>query len=84
MTTQELLIQEISTTPEPILTEVYQYLRYLKTEGSADRFDGLTASHSALSKDWDTPEEDAAWANLIVYFGTVFAPLCRHASFLPN
>lgn len=64
MTTQELLIQEISTTPEPILAEVYHYLRYLKTEKSGDRFNGLLASHSSLAKDWDTPEEDAAWANL--------------------
>jgi len=64
MTTQELLIQEISTTPEPILAEVYHYLRYLKTEQVADRFEGLVASHSALAKDWDSPEEDAAWANL--------------------
>ncbi len=63
MTTQELLIQEIATTPEPILAEVYNYLRYLKAERS-DGFNGLMASHSALAKDWNTPEEDAAWANL--------------------
>ena len=64
MTTQELLMQEISTTPEPILAEVYHYLRYLKSEGHTDHFNGLLASHSALAKDWDSPEEDAAWANL--------------------
>jgi hypothetical protein len=64
MTTQELLIQEISTTPEPIVAEVYHYLRYLKAEQAADRFNGLMASHSALAKDWDSPEENAAWANL--------------------
>jgi hypothetical protein len=64
MTTQELLLREIVTTPEPILTEVYHYLRYLKTEQAGDRFDGLAASHSTLAKDWDTPEEDAAWQNL--------------------
>jgi hypothetical protein len=64
MTTQELLLREIATTPEPILAEVYHYLRYLKTEQLADYFDGLAASRSALAKDWDTPEEDAAWQNL--------------------
>lgn len=64
MTTQELLLREISTTPEPILAEVYHYLQYLKTRQHDDRFNGLQASHSALAKDWDSPEEDAAWANL--------------------
>jgi hypothetical protein len=64
MTTQEMLMQEIATTPEPILAEVYHYLRYLKTEQVTDRFDGLLASQSALAKDWNAPEEDAAWANL--------------------
>ena len=64
MTTQELLLQEISTTPEPILAEVFHYLQYLKSKQSDDRFDGLAASESALAKDWLSPEEDAAWASL--------------------
>jgi len=64
MTTQELLLREIPTTPEPILAEVYHYLQYLKTRQQDDRFDGLEASQSALIKDWSTPEEDAAWASL--------------------
>ena len=29
-----------------------------------DAFNGLLLSESALAKDWDTPEEDAAWASL--------------------
>ena len=64
MTAQELLMQEILKTPEPILAEVYHFLQFLKSKQSEDRFDGLIASHSVLAKDWDTPEEDAAWANL--------------------
>ena len=64
MTTKELLEQELSQTPEPILTEVYHYLQYLKSKHADDRFDGMAASQSVLSRDWDTPEEDAAWANL--------------------
>jgi hypothetical protein len=64
MTTQELLLREIPTTPEPILAEVYHYLQFLKSKQADDAFDGLAASHSALVKDWSTPEEDAAWANL--------------------
>ena len=64
MTTRELLLREIPLTPEPILAEVYHYLQFLKTLPSDDKFDGLAASESALAKDWNTPEEDAAWASL--------------------
>lgn len=63
MSTQELLLQEIPSTPEPILAEVYHYLQYLKSKQD-DQFNGLAASQSVLARDWDTPEEDAAWANL--------------------
>jgi predicted DNA-binding antitoxin AbrB/MazE fold protein len=31
---------------------------------SAENFNGLLLSESALAKDWSTPEEDAAWASL--------------------
>jgi hypothetical protein len=64
MTAQELLMHEIPKTPEPILAEVYHYLQFLKSKQVDDAFDGLSASQSVLAKDWDTPEEDAAWASL--------------------
>lgn len=64
MTSRELLLQEIASTPEPILLEVYHYLQYLKSLPADDRFNGLTASEAVLARDWNTPEEDAAWANL--------------------
>lgn len=64
MTTQELLLREITQTPEPILAEVYHYLQYLKSKSEDDQFLGLAASESSLAKDWNASEEDAAWANL--------------------
>jgi hypothetical protein len=64
MTVQDLLLQEIPRTPEPVLTELYQYLQFLKSRQAEETFPGLALSHEALAKDWDTPEEDAAWANL--------------------
>jgi hypothetical protein len=64
MTTQEQLVREISQTPEPILTEVFHYLQYLKSKRAEDGFNGILASESSLGRDWNTPEEDAAWANL--------------------
>ena len=64
MTSRELLLREIPQTPEPILTEVYRYLQFLKSKPADESFNGLAASESALAKDWNSPEEDAAWANL--------------------
>ncbi len=32
--------------------------------GRDESFNGLRLSESALAKDWNTPEEDAAWASL--------------------
>ena len=64
MTTRELLMREIPETPEQILAEVYHYLQYLKSLPQEERFNGLIASESVLAKDWNLPEEDAAWANL--------------------
>lgn len=64
MSTQELVIKEIATLPEQLLKEVYDFARFLKAKASDESFDGLLLSESALAKDWDTPEEDAAWSNL--------------------
>ncbi|MEO7659886.1 MAG: DUF2281 domain-containing protein [Pyrinomonadaceae bacterium] len=64
MSTQELVIKEIETLPERLQRQVYDFARFLKTKAADDAFDGLLLSESALAKDWDTPEEDAAWSNL--------------------
>jgi hypothetical protein len=63
MSTQELIVNEIEKLSEPQKREVYDFARFLR-EGSTDAFNGLLLSESALKKDWDTPEEDAAWSNL--------------------
>ena len=64
MSTSELLHKEIEQTPEPVLREVYHFLQFLKQQTQDERFDGLALSEAALAKDWNTPEEDAAWASL--------------------
>ena len=63
MTMEELIRDEIANLPEALKQEVYDFARFLR-EKSDEGFNGLLLSHSALSKDWDTPEEDAAWENL--------------------
>jgi len=63
MSTQEL-IKEVESLPEPLQREVYDFVRFLREKSEDGSFNGLSLSESALSKDWNTPEEDAAWANL--------------------
>lgn len=63
MSTQELINKEVENLPELLQREVYDFARFLR-EKSDESFNGLLLSESGLRKDWDTPEEDAAWANL--------------------
>ncbi|MFN2576413.1 MAG: DUF2281 domain-containing protein [Pyrinomonadaceae bacterium] len=63
MSTQELISKEIENLPEALQREVYDFVRFLR-EKSDEHFNGLLMSESSLAKDWETPEEDAAWANL--------------------
>jgi hypothetical protein len=65
MQTKDKLIQEIENTPEPVLSEVLSYLRYLKAKKlKAETFSTTLLSESTLAKDWLTPEEDEAWKDL--------------------
>ena len=64
MSTQELINHEVECLPEPLRREVYDFARFLREKSADEPVNGLLLSESALSKDWDTPEEDAAWANL--------------------
>lgn len=64
MSTQELIIKEIEGLPEPLQREVYDFARFLREKAADESFNGLLLSESALRKDWETSEEDAAWASL--------------------
>lgn len=64
MSTQELIMKEVENLPEPLQRQVYDFARFLREKSADESFNGLLLSESALRKDWDTPEEDAAWANL--------------------
>jgi hypothetical protein len=62
MSTRELIERELDALPEPLQREVYDFARFLRLKG--ETFNGLLASESVLARDWNTPEEDAAWENL--------------------
>jgi hypothetical protein len=54
----------VSGRPEAPAREVYDFAPFLRVKHQAEHFDGLLFSESMLARDWNTPEEDAAWASL--------------------
>jgi hypothetical protein len=56
------LINEIETLPSEYLQEVMQFV--LKLKHLKNIPETAMLSEKSLAKDWDTPEEDEAWANL--------------------
>ena len=63
MSTRELIAQELGRLSEQDLGRLLAFLRKLE-EDQAEAAAPAVAAESALAKDWLSPEEDAAWANL--------------------
>ncbi|CAN5231927.1 hypothetical protein BH20ACI1_BH20ACI1_00270 [soil metagenome] len=66
--TIEEIDNKLQTLSKDKLTAVYHFVSYLAdadfemSDVSAKEL--MFASESSLAKDWDTPEEDKAWADL--------------------
>ncbi len=63
MSKRELIAQELGRLSERDLDQLLAFLRSLE-EAHAEAAAPAMAAESALAKDWLSPEEDAAWANL--------------------
>ena len=51
--------------PEEKLAAVYEFVSRLAERGErAESLNTMLASEAVLRRDWDRPEEDAAWADL--------------------
>ncbi len=64
MNTKEMLINEIENTPEPFLSEVLDFLCFLKGNNRREKLDTASVSESSLGKDWLKTEEEEAWKDL--------------------
>jgi len=64
MSTREKIDEALSELSEPMQREVYDFVRFLKSKSNDETFNGLLMSESALAKEWNTPQEDTAWASL--------------------
>lgn len=63
VSTREVIARELERLPEQDLDKLLAFLRSLKDAHNENAVPTL-AAESALTKDWLTPEEDAAWASL--------------------
>ncbi len=63
MSKRELITQHLDRLPDRDLDRLLAFLRTL-AEANSDASVSTMAAESTLAKDWLTPEEDAAWANL--------------------
>jgi hypothetical protein len=63
MSTREAIVRELELLPERDLERLLDYVRSLR-ETHAESAVPTLAAECALAKDWLTPEEDAAWADL--------------------
>ncbi len=64
MSTKDLLLREIEQVPEFLLTEVLDFLQFIKAQHLEQNTQISILSESSLAKDWLKPEEDEAWQDL--------------------
>jgi hypothetical protein len=61
-TIRETLLQEVNVLPSAYCPEVLDFIESLKRQPAIP--ETMLMSEKALAKDWDTAEEDSAWASL--------------------
>jgi len=64
MTNRVILLREIENLPAACLSEVIDFVAWTKHRRLSQMPETMLLSESVLAKDWNTPEEDEAWANL--------------------
>ncbi len=63
-TVSRIKVQLRKLSPDKLAT-VFDFVSYLvERQGVSESFQTMLASEQVLRRDWDTPEEDAAWADL--------------------
>ena len=60
----ELIEKEVTRLPASLQREVYDFACFLRIKREDESFNGLLLSETSLAREWNTPEEDTAWANL--------------------
>ncbi len=66
MSKRELIVEQLERLPEQDLDRLLSFMEALTKTSSNDEVSTL-AAESALAKDWLSPDEEAAWADLQVF-----------------
>lgn len=61
---RQTVIDELDALDDASLSEVCDFVRFLKQRHAFAASESARLSESALKRDWDRPEEDQAWAEL--------------------
>ena len=64
MTNHAVLLQEIKTLPATCINEVIDFVAWIKQRKISQMPETMLLSEASLAKDWNTLEEDEAWAAL--------------------
>jgi len=64
MSNRAALLQEIETLPAASINEVVDFVAWIKQRKMQQMPESMLLSEASLAKDWNTQEEDEAWANL--------------------
>jgi len=64
MNIKEILISEIENIPEPVLSEVLDFVYFLKEKKHREKMDTAVISEASLGKDWLRIEEEEGWKDL--------------------
>jgi len=57
-------MKELETLPQECMGEVIDFVAWIKYRKLQKMPETMLLSETALAKDWGTPEEDDAWADL--------------------
>ena len=57
-------MKELETLPQEYMGEVVEFVTWIKHRKLRQIPETMLLSEASLAKDWNTPEEDSAWADL--------------------
>jgi len=64
MTEETAIIERIRRLPQQKQEEVLDFIAFIENRLYSDALETMLASEPILKREWETPEEDAAWALL--------------------
>jgi len=64
MTNRAVLIQEIEMLPSTCISEVIDFVAWIKQRKLTQIPETMLMSEHSLARDWNTPDEDEAWVAL--------------------